>query len=88
MLDDNNNYYCRICGLKYDEPIWLSETYGSHDICSCCGREFGYEDCGIESIRSYRENWLKKGANWFIPKFKPTNWNLEQQLKQIPQKYR
>jgi len=79
------NSYCRVCGLEqYDEPPW-NETGGpSFNICSCCGAEFGFHDRYITGVRITRKEWLDSGAQWFRPEEKPTNWNLEEQLNNIP----
>ncbi len=81
----NEQHTCRICGLYIEESPWgqdgLSPTY---EICPCCGVEFGNEDYTIESVKSYRREWMNKGSNWFEPIEKPKNWNIEEQLKNIP----
>jgi hypothetical protein len=83
-----NTHNCRVCGLYIDDLPWgedgCSPTY---EICSCCGLEFGNEDYTIESTNKYREEWIAKGAKWFESKEKPENWNLEEQLKNIPQAF-
>jgi hypothetical protein len=53
----------------------------TYEICPCCGVEFGNEDYTLNSIRIYRENWIKSGSSWFDPKEKPNNWNLHEQLQ-------
>ena len=81
--------YCRVCGLKQEYAPWgEDENNPSFNICDCCGVEFGYEDRLKKSIQEYRTNWLNNGAKWHNLKEKPENWNLEEQLKQIPQKYK
>ena len=82
-------YYCRICGLRQSEPPWGEDgKIPSYDICSCCGVEFGNEDYTLESIKRYRTKWIGEGAKWFDNKKKPIEWNLENQLDQIPEKFR
>lgn len=80
---------CRVCGLYIENAPWgydgMSPTY---EICPCCGVEFGNDDYTIESVKTYRTEWIKRGANWFTPKEKPNNWNLEEQLKKIPLGYK
>jgi hypothetical protein len=78
---------CRVCGLLQEFPWGETGQDPSHDICACCGVEFGYEDCLLIAIRSYRESWIQSGAKWWNEKFKPENWILEDQLKNIPPKY-
>ena len=79
---------CRVCGLMQADFTWGNDgATPSHNICSCCGVEFGYEDCLPESIRKYRSGWLSAGAKWTWPKDKPAGWQLELQLAQIPTKF-
>jgi hypothetical protein len=82
-------YYCRVCGLRQFEPPWGEDgKIPSYDICSCCGVEFGNEDYTLESIKSYRIKWMSSGAKWFDKNKKPTEWSLERQLDQVPEKFR
>lgn len=88
MINDKK-YYCRICGLKQPIPPWGHDGQNpTRDICSCCGAEFGYEDSLKSAILDYRRKWLDSGALWFSPKEKPTDWNLKEQLKQIPEEFK
>ncbi len=88
-MKPNYNNNCRICGLKLLEPPWgeNGET-PSFNICPCCGVEFGYEDTVLPAIYAFREQWITEGAKWFRPKIKPDCWNIKNQLRQIPPKYR
>ena len=89
LMLNNSQCYCRICGLLCDTNQWGNEEeLPSYDICDCCGVEFGYEDYTLDSIRKYRNNWLKNGAKWFNPKAKPDNWSLREQMNNIPVEYR
>lgn len=82
-------WYCRVCGLDYDESPWGPDDHSpDHSSCHCCGVEFGYEDYTPDSARQYRATWLAAGAAWFYPNVKPDNWQLETQLRQVPQQYR
>lgn len=88
MRDTKKLDYCRVCGLKLQEPPWGEDNKSpSFDVCVCCGVEFGYEDSSLASIRIFRNNWLEQGANWSWPKAKPKDWNLDEQLKKIPSVY-
>ena len=82
-------YYCRVCGLKYSEPTWFDQETPSHEICVCCGVQFGYEDTNLAGVQAYRNNWINNGARWFSAhhRFKMENWDLESQLLQIPEKW-
>ncbi len=80
--------YCRVCGLYNEDFPWGEDGKSpNYDYCFCCGVEFGNQDYTLESIRQYRENWLKNGAQWDEPSKKPEKWNLEVQLKQIPKEF-
>jgi len=46
--------------------------------------EFGYEDCTATAAKNYRQGWVEKGAEWFEPKLKPDDWDLQKQLEAIP----
>lgn len=78
---------CRVCGLEQNFPWGESGQDPTHDICECCGVEFGYEDFTLKAVRNYRKSWIESGGKWWNEKFKPKNWNLEKQLKNIPPKF-
>ena len=88
FMDDLKNV-CKVCGLHFPEFFPWGETgeTPSHDICDCCGIEFGYEDNNVESVRVARKKWLVDGANWFNPENKPSVWNPNDQLKNIPPEF-
>jgi hypothetical protein len=89
MLSDRNIYACRVCGLLQDEPPWGEDSNTpTFNICECCGTEFGYEDATAKAIQASRARWLSNGARWYLPEFKPENWQLEEQLQQIPPQFR
>lgn len=84
----NEKYNCRICGFELEEPPWGDDGRSpNYNICPCCGVEFGYEDYAYESIIEYRKSWFNKGAGWMYNKCKPSNWNKEEQIKNIPKQY-
>lgn len=80
-------YICAICGYnKLEYPLWdEKEGYPTHQICSCCGFESGYDDDDIGmSIEQYRNEWIRLGAHWFdSKKSKPSNWDYRLQLLNI-----
>lgn len=81
-------WYCRVCGLDYDESPWGPDGLSpDHSICECCGGEFGYDDYTPDSARKYRAAWLAAGATWFYPNVKPEGWHLPTQLSQIPSSF-
>lgn len=85
---NKEKYFCRICGLQHEDPPWRNDnTTPSFEICICCGCEFGYEDIHLENIRRYRNKWIQEGAKWCKSNYKPLNWNLYEQIRQIPSLY-
>jgi len=80
MLDS----HCRVCGLDQIVPPRDERGCASWLICECCSNEAGIYDDDINLVRKMRQEWLDNGAQWFSPEEKPENWNLEEQLKNIP----
>jgi hypothetical protein len=80
--------HCRVCGLEQDEPPRNEQGRASYDICVCCGTEAGFDDLTLTGVRQRRKEWLDNGAQWFRKREKPPDWDLEQQLKNIPPEYR
>lgn len=76
---------CRVCGFKYKDffPWGIDGATPSHEICDCCGTEFGYEDNTPESTDINRKRWIDNGAEWFSPEKRPVAWLLEEQLKKL-----
>jgi hypothetical protein len=66
------------------EPWGPDGKTPSHDICPCCGVEWGYEDGTLESTRKYRDEWVKNGTRWNVAGDKPAHWSWEKQRAQIP----
>jgi len=64
------------------------ELFSNSEICVCCNVQFGYEDTGINSVRNFRENWIKNGAKFNIRHIQPKNWNFEEQLESIDNKWK
>lgn len=75
-----NKYICPICGFDGldEEPYFNNGKIPSHNICDCCGCQFGYDD----NDKS-RQKWIASGGNWFNPDLKPKGWNINEQLKKI-----
>lgn len=87
-MHNNDEYICRICGFINEEITWDQGIYPTYNICECCGVEFGYEDCSLDSIYKYRENWiLEMGGrrNYNLEKLSD---DLKKQLENIPEKYK
>nr|WP_151256805.1 hypothetical protein [Bacillus stercoris] len=70
---------CPVCGFKgLTEPPYDHEGLQSHEICPCCGFQFGFDEYKMqhedgsylepaESIIAYRKQWLADGAVMFSP---------------------
>jgi hypothetical protein len=87
--DFSELYVCRVCGLPQDTPPWGEDRMSaSFDICPCCGVEFGYEDATPIAAKNYRQQWIAGGAKWLSAKDRPSEWDLENQLAQIPGRFR
>lgn len=80
--------HCRVCGFNYGQPWGPDGTDPTYEICCCCGVEFGYEDCTAQSTKSYRAEWLAKGAPWFMPPERPSDWDLAEQMKGVPEHFK
>jgi hypothetical protein len=88
-MHNDKSTFCRVCGLRQADPPWGEDgRTPTYEICSCCGVEFGYEDSRPESVRRYRTEWIRKGAEWFTPQDRPAVWDMEQQFNNIPPEFR
>jgi len=78
-------FICPVCGFnKLLEPPFGPSGEPSHEICPCCGFEFGFDDiAGASPGENYRLQWLNAGAAWFDPARKPKKWDLKKQLRTI-----
>lgn len=78
-------FICSVCG--YDRlrgPMYTDGIPDYNLICACCGFQPGYDDLEQGyTFDEYRAEWLDEGAEWFDPKEKPAEWNLQTQLKNI-----
>jgi hypothetical protein len=51
-----------------------------HNICSCCGTEFGYHD-RAHTHHDLRKIWIAKGCPWFSARLpSPDDWNAYVQM--------
>lgn len=80
-------YICLVCGWRGLENE-LIEPFQSHEICSCCGTQYGLDVIYIKDVWSVRKEWLNEGAQWFDDEdytfpAKPKNWGVEKALTQI-----
>lgn len=68
-------YACPVCG--FDQMPFPPED---HNICSCCGTEFGYHD-RARSFQELRIMWIAKGCPWFSAAMPPPEkWNAYVQM--------
>ena len=82
-------HFCRVCGLYIEDEPWGKDgSCPTYEICPCCGVEFGNEDYTIKSVIDYRKQWISNGAKWFNLKLQTEGWNLEIQMKDIPDEYK
>jgi hypothetical protein len=73
-------YVCPVCG--YDK---LDEPPTNHNICSCCGTHFEYDDFET-SHEDLRKQWINGGCQWFSDYTKqPENWNPQKQIENLIQ---
>lgn len=74
---------CPVCGYpKLEEPPYDNQGLPTYVICHSCGTEFGYTDTN-RTFKELREQWLRNKAKWKFPKYKPKDWKLEDQLKNL-----
>lgn len=79
-------FQCLVCGwngLKC-EPKY---PFGSHEICACCGTQYGLDVTIIDDVEKVRNEWLSEGAPWFdddtdLNPPKPKPWNIETAILQ------
>ncbi|MFF9046940.1 hypothetical protein [Streptomyces parvulus] len=79
---------CRICG--YDDGDQLFNEYGvpQYVICPCCYGESGIGDDNVSQVRERRGYWVATGAPWHDQGFRPADWELLEQLANIPPQWR
>ena len=79
---------CLSCGYQPTFFPWgVDGQSPSMEICPCCGVQFGNEDKTLESLKAYRSKWISKGAKWFSKEDKPEGWDMEAQMKNIPEEF-
>jgi len=84
-----NTHECRICGCYSDDFPWGEDGRSpTFQLCPCCGVQFGKEDLTLESIKEYRDKWRSKGGEWFAKNEKHEEWDMDVQMKNIPDGFR
>lgn len=93
---EDEKHRCRVCGLWREDPPWGEDCRTpKFRICSCCGTEFGYQDCQMSAIKRQRKRWLNgeldyvdEETNWFVPEERPEDWSVEEQIGKVPEKWK
>ncbi|KND26030.1 hypothetical protein [Streptomyces acidiscabies] len=78
---------CRVCGQNDGTVLWSNGT-PHYVICDCCGTESGIGDDNLSQARELRGFWVANGAPWDVPRNRPEDWNLLDQMKNLPPEWR
>jgi len=82
-------YECRICGYKNEDFPWGEDgKTPNYQICPCCGTQFGVNDITLDDIHKTRNLWKKNGNKWFAKNETPADWDIETQMKNIPNEFK
>lgn len=75
------SHICPVCAWPaLDDPPSDASGFGSHEICPCCGTQFGYDDART-SHADLRQRWVQAGARWFSAATPPSQgWSAKAQL--------
>jgi hypothetical protein len=79
--------FCPVCGFESagdTRPPYSIVDGGSFDICPGCGFQYGVTD-GIkhETFDSWREKWVRAGAQMHSEASTPQGWSAAKQLRNI-----
>lgn len=79
------HYICPVCGFDgLKEPPYGQQNMPSYEICPCCGFEFGFDGMNNQiAFTDFRQRWSNNGSLWFMPKLRPKDWDLQQQLNNL-----
>lgn len=86
----NKEYLCPVCGYDLGFKPWNGDS-PSHEICSCCHIQFGYDDFAggrldarVEIYRKLRSSWIAEGMPWKgVGISPPTGWDPQRQLESL-----
>jgi hypothetical protein len=80
-----SQYICPVCGFKgLEEPAYDKHGYGSHEICSCCGFEYGVTDDDLKyTFETYRQKWINEGCPFHWKADEPMDWSIDKAMKQL-----
>lgn len=79
--------HCRVCGYGGGEIYWEG-ALPTYAICDCCGAESGVNDSSPGDVRRYRQEWIADQCPWFDFRKRPADWDLGQQLGNVPPEWR
>lgn len=56
--------------------------FNLHEICACCGSQYGLDIQENRDIDKVRDEWIEEGANWFddgegVTPAKPKKWSVQ-----------
>ena len=89
MHADNEEFCCRVCGYRETYLLWGADGHSPEfDYCECCGVEHGYQDSTPSGAKRFRDRWIADGARWMGKNKKPSDWNLQKQLANVPKKFK
>jgi hypothetical protein len=81
-------FTCPVCGWAglREQAV---EPFGTHEICACCGTQFGLDVMDASHVVQARVKWLERGAPWYyesptVYPAKPAGWSramAEQQIR-------
>jgi hypothetical protein len=79
---------CPVCGYDdLEEPAYSTAGAGSHEICYCCGFQYGYTDDNLgETFDTWRQRWIDDGMRWDWGRSdddRPEHWDPVEQLKNL-----
>lgn len=75
-------YACPVCYFQgVDEKPKF--PYGTHEICECCGTQYGLDVQNDSDIIRARKKWLESGAPWFDDVTEPVGWSIEKAQEQL-----
>lgn len=57
--------------------------WDTHEICECCGVQFGLDVMDSSDVVPYRQRWLASGAKWFFEESQPEGWNHSAALERL-----
>jgi len=87
-MHNNGNHNCRVCGYWDEDAPWGEDGKNpTYFFCNCCGVEHGYGDFNPAAAKKWREKWIANGAKWYKEETRPSNWDLQDQLKNVPPEF-